>query len=142
VEVAVQQGDATQRQQQAQHLGQWLSKRLAMPVTLFDLHSQGFELVGGRLLPEAHGAGAQLMYQRADGERITVYVLRHAAPAPAAHEPDLRFEQVDGLELMVWYEAGAGCALVGRLPQAEMRQLADAMYAQAEAAAEGRPLPQ
>jgi anti-sigma factor RsiW len=138
VEVAVQQGDAAHRQQQSQHLGQWLSKRLAMPVTLFNLSAEGFELVGGRLLPEAQGsAGAQLMYQRADGERVTVYVLRHEAPPKAANEPDVRFEQVAGLDLMVWYEDGAGCALVGKLPRTEMRKLADVMYAQAEEAAEG-----
>jgi anti-sigma factor RsiW len=142
VEVSVQQGDAAQRQQQQQHLGQWLSKRLAMPVTLFNLQSEGFELVGGRLLPDASGPGAQLMYQRPDGERITVYVLRQQAPAKSAGEPDLKFEQVAGLDLMVWYEGGAACALVGKLPRAEMRKLADVMYAQVEDGVAGAPVRQ
>ena len=142
VEVSVQQGDAAQRQQQQQHLSQWLSKRLAMPVTLFNLRSEGFELVGGRLLPDTASPGAQLMYQRQDGQRVTVYVLRHEAPPKAANAPDVRIETVAGLAAMVWYEDGAGCALVGSLPRAQMSKLADVMYAQAEEAAEGQPVRQ
>jgi anti-sigma factor RsiW len=137
VEVSVQQGDAAQRQQQEQHLGQWLSKRLAMPVPLFNLRSEGFELVGGRLLPDASGPGAQLMYQRADGQRVTVYLLRRAAPPKAANSPDVHAEQVAGLEAMIWYEGGAACALVGSLPQVQMHKLADVLYAQAEDAMAG-----
>jgi anti-sigma factor RsiW len=48
---------------QEEHLSRWLTKRLDVPVKLFDLRAQGFELVGGRLLPDAAGPSAQLMYQ-------------------------------------------------------------------------------
>jgi anti-sigma factor RsiW len=48
---------------QEEHLSRWLTRRLDVPVKLFDLRDQGFELVGGRLLPDAAGPGAQLMYQ-------------------------------------------------------------------------------
>ena len=48
---------------QEEHLSRWLTKRLTVPVKLFDLRAQGFELVGGRLLPDAAGPSAQLMYQ-------------------------------------------------------------------------------
>ena len=48
---------------QEEHLSRWLTKRLDVPVKLFDLRAQGFELVGGRLLPDATGPSAQLMYQ-------------------------------------------------------------------------------
>lgn len=142
VEVSVQQGDAAQRQQQEQHLSQWLSKRLSTPVILFNLRSEGFELVGGRLLPDTPNPGAQLMYQRPDGQRVTVYVLRHEAPPKAANEPDVRTLQVAGLDAMVWYEGGAACALVGSLPRVQMNKLADVMYSQAEEAAEGNPVRQ
>jgi anti-sigma factor RsiW len=107
-------------------------------VILFNLRSEGFELVGGRLLPDTNGPGAQLMYQRPDGQRITVYVLRHEEPPRAANEPEVHTEQVAGLDLSVWYEGGAGCALVGSLPRVQMQKLADVMYAQAEEAAEGQ----
>ena len=45
-----------------------------MPVKLFDLRDHGFELVGGRLLPDGPGKSAQLMYQNAQGVRVTVYL--------------------------------------------------------------------
>ncbi len=49
---------------QEEHLSRWLTRRLNVPVKLFDLREQGFELVGGRLLPDVAGSpGAQLMYQ-------------------------------------------------------------------------------
>jgi hypothetical protein len=51
-----------------------LTRRLSVPVKLFDLRSEGFELVGGRLLPDANGPSAQLMYQDAMGQRVTVYL--------------------------------------------------------------------
>ncbi|MDD0837446.1 anti-sigma factor [Curvibacter sp. HBC61] len=59
---------------QQQHLVQWLSKRLGRPLTVPDLSSQGFALVGGRLLPGEHGARAQFMYQNPQGLRLTLYL--------------------------------------------------------------------
>src|SRR4051812_49332889 len=40
---------------QEEHLSRWLTRRLDVPVKLFDLRAQGYELVGGRLLPDASG---------------------------------------------------------------------------------------
>ena len=37
---------------QEEHLARWLTRRIDVPVKLFDLRDQGFELVGGRLLPD------------------------------------------------------------------------------------------
>ena len=45
------------------HLVQWLSKRLGRPLKVPVLSTQGFELVGGRLLPGDASARAQFMYQ-------------------------------------------------------------------------------
>ena len=47
VEVAVEGDEAAQRAQEA-HLSGWLTKRLDLPVKLFDLREQGYRLVGGR----------------------------------------------------------------------------------------------
>lgn len=55
VEVNVAEGSATEQRAQAQHLARWLSKRLDLPVRLYDLRPQGFESVGGRLLPDSSG---------------------------------------------------------------------------------------
>ena len=61
VEVAVAGKTPDESRAQEEHLSRWLTKRLGMPVKLFDLHAQGYELVGGRLLPDTVAPSAQLM---------------------------------------------------------------------------------
>lgn len=128
VEVNVAHGTATEQRAQEEHLSRWLGKRLDMPVPLFDLRAQGFELVGGRLLPDASGPSAQLMYQNSGGQRVTVY-LRKPEPGAAAA---FRFQRDGDLGLFYWVEDGFGCALVGKLPRAQLLALAEAVYKQAE----------
>ncbi|MBL8129585.1 MAG: anti-sigma factor, partial [Chloroflexia bacterium] len=59
---------------QEAHLVQWLSKRLGTPLKTPRFTEQGFDLVGGRLLPGERGPVAQFMYQDANGRRLTLYV--------------------------------------------------------------------
>ena len=42
---------------------QWLSRRLGKPLKVPVLAAQGYELMGGRLLPGDNGARAQFMFQ-------------------------------------------------------------------------------
>src|SRR5690349_9158492 len=70
-----------------QHLVQWLSKRLDRPLRVPDLSAQGYTLVGGRLLPGSEGARAQFMFERAGGDRLTLYV-GSLGPAPNASRAD------------------------------------------------------
>ena len=136
---------------QEEHLSRWLTKRLDVPVKLFDLRAQGFELVGGRLLPDAAGPSAQLMYQAVaakaadaqgpDGKRaepsakpvrVTVYLRKPDSATPAA----FRYEQQGELGLFYWVEGRSaeggpcGYALVGALPRARLLALAEAIYKQ------------
>jgi anti-sigma factor RsiW len=125
-----------------QHLSGWLTKRLDVPVKVFDLRAQGFELVGGRLLPDAAGPSAQLMYQAmaaagasaADAKplRVTVYLRKPDRATPAA----FRYEQQGELGLFYWVEGATaqggpcGYALVGALPREQLLALAEAIYKQ------------
>lgn len=128
---------------QEEHLSRWLTKRLAVPVHLFDLREQGFELVGGRLLPDAAGPSAQLMYQALPGvegeidpslkpARVTVYLRKPEASTPAA----FRYEQQGALGMFYWIEgdsahgAATGYALVGELPRERLLALAEAIHRQ------------
>jgi len=119
---------------QDNHLARWLTKRLDVPVKLFDLGPQGFELVGGRLLPDASGPSAQLMYQNAAGQRVTVYLRKpDTGPAdPAAVA--FRFDRQGALGLFYWVEGqgatATGYALVGELPREQLLALAEAIYEQ------------
>mgnify|MGYP001019980760 CR=1 FL=1 len=87
---------------------------------------EGFELVGGRLLPDGPGKSAQLMYQNAAGTRVTVYLRKPEAGADAA----FRYERHGELGLFYWVESGAGYALVGALPREDLLALAEAIYRQ------------
>ena len=110
-----------------EHLARWLTKRLTMPVKLFDLREQGFELVGGRLLPDGQTPSAQLMYQATGGkERVTVYLRKPEANTPAA----FRFERQGELSLFYWVDGATGYALVGSLPREQLLAMAESIYKQ------------
>lgn len=111
---------------QEEHLARWLTRRIAVPVKLFDLREYGFELVGGRLLPDGPGKSAQLMYQDAQGTRITVYLRKPDEGTDAA----FRYERQGELGLFYWVESGAGYALVGALPKEQLLALAQSIYRQ------------
>lgn len=111
---------------QEEHLSRWLTRRIDIPVKLFDLKAQGFELVGGRLLPDGPGKSAQLMYQDAEKRRVTVYLRKPEQGADTA----FRFEQQGKLGMFYWVEEGAGYALVGDLPRELLLALAKSIYDQ------------
>jgi len=114
---------------QQQHLVQWLSKRLGRPLKLPDLAAQGYDLVGGRLLPGDAGARAQFMYQNARGDRVTLYVGALDA-AKASGETAFRFTSENGASSFYWADQGFGYALAGKLPRPELLGLAEAVYKQ------------
>ena len=115
---------------QEEHLSRWLTRRIDIPVKLFDLRDEGFELMGGRLLPDAGGKSAQLMYESLDAatpkQRVTVYLRKPDAAAPTAFS----YRQQGELGQFYWVEAGAGYALVGTLPKERLLALAQAIYKQ------------
>jgi len=115
---------------QEEHLARWLTRRIDIPVKLFDLRDEGFELMGGRLLPDAGGKSAQLMYESIDPgapkQRVTVYLRKPDAAAPTAFS----YRQQGELGQFYWVEAGAGYALVGALPKERLLALAQAIYKQ------------
>lgn len=120
---------------QQEHLVQWLSKRLGRPLKLPDLSAQGFELVGGRLLPGEGGARAQFMFQAADGQRVTLYLgaVEAAAAAPASAPPAgaTAFQlSTEPLPSFYWVDQGFGYALSGELPRERLLALAQAVYRQ------------
>jgi anti-sigma factor RsiW len=121
---------------QEEHLSRWLTRRIEVPVKLFDLREQGFELVGGRLLPDGPGKSAQLMYQNAAGLRVTVYLRKPEQGAAAA----FRYERQGEVGLFYWVDEGCGYALVGALPRETLLGLSEAIYKQHPGALpEGQP---
>jgi anti-sigma factor RsiW len=114
---------------QQEHLVKWLSARLGRPLKVPDLGSEGYQLVGGRLLPGEGGARAQFMYQSGAGERITLYL--GALPATErSGETAFRFTSDGPDSGFYWVDQGFGYALAGRLPRARLLALAEAVYRQ------------
>lgn len=133
VEVSVAGPSASENRAQEEHLARWLTKRLGFEVKLFDLRDQGYELVGGRLLPDAAGPSAQLMYQArqpgANGAapaRVTVYLRK------PEERTDFSFRYERQGELSVFYcvEGGVGYALAGSVPREQLLALAESVYHQ------------
>ncbi len=110
-----------------EHLVNWLSKRLGAKLRAPLLTNEGYELVGGRLLPGDNGAVAQFMYQDAKGKRLTLYVSRLAAEN---RDTAFRFSQEDKVAVFYWIDGRLGYALSGELPKPELLEIATAVYRQ------------
>ena len=108
------------------HLVAWLSKRLGHALKPPDFAAHGFHLIGGRVLPESHGAAAQLMYEDAVGRRVTFYVARE----PGRSETAFRYTETGQAQGFWWIDEGLGCAVIGDLPREDLRAIAVAAYDQ------------
>jgi len=109
---------------QEEHLVTWLGKRLGKPLRAPRLTSRGYDLVGGRLLSDADGPAAQLMYQDAAGRRITLYVRPTRDPA----DTSFRFAHEGNVQAFYWRDNGLAWALTGELERAILSGIAEDVY--------------
>jgi anti-sigma factor RsiW len=99
----------------------WLSERLGVAVHAPDLQDLGFTLVGGRLLPAAGQAAAQLMYENPDAQRITLYIRAAWPTGPgAAHEGSIAFASEGGVSTVYWMQGTLAYALLGALDREQL----------------------
>lgn len=109
------------------HLVTWLSKRLGTALRVPNLESDGFRLVGGRLLPDARdGVAAQFMFESANGQRLTLFLRRDDQGTDTA----FRFAQQGKVSTFYWLDRGFGYALSGELPRESMLAIATSVYRQ------------
>jgi anti-sigma factor RsiW len=111
------------------HLVKWLSKRLGTQLKVPALAQEGYELLGGRLLPGRDGPVAQFMYQDANNKRLTVYVTgkEHKDPVTA-----FRFVQEGEVSVFYWVDQDCGYAISGEIGRPELSRLAQVIYRQLE----------
>jgi anti-sigma factor RsiW len=114
---------------QEEQLVAWLSKRLGTTVRPPKLGAQGYELIGGRLLPGNSGPVAQFMYQDANGQRLTLFVSTEHAGNP---ETAFRFAQEGAVKVFYWIDGPFGYALSGGIDKGELARLARTVYDQLE----------
>ena len=108
------------------HLLAWLSKRLGLTLVAPDLTADGFQLVGGRLLPAGHKSAAMFLYEDAKGNRISIYVTTEGAEKTWGVYDD----ESGGASAVYWLDKGWGCAVVGTLPEAQMIDVGKKAYRQ------------
>jgi anti-sigma factor RsiW len=109
--------------EESAHLTAWLSKRLNQPLHIPVI--SGHRLVGGRLLPSDYGPAAQLMYEDADGRRLTLYFCHAALP----EEAELELAQSGPLKALMWGGRGLAWAVVGELSPDQLKSLAQEIRA-------------
>lgn len=123
---------------QADHLVQWLSKRLGAQLYTPVLRDYGWKLVGGRLLPASDDpsvggalARAQFMYENDAGERFTLYVSTGASSpeAPVAFRLTRRVEGGQTTRSLYWIDGRLAYALSGNFDEKRLRVLADLVHA-------------
>jgi len=110
----------------ADHLTQWLSKRLGHPIKAPDFAASGFRLMGGRLLPSDSGPAALFMYEDDLGRRVTLYV----TPGAKGGETAFRFIESGTTQSFYWIDGELSCAVTGDIPREVLRQIAVAAYDQ------------
>lgn len=106
------------------HLVAWLSKRLGAPVRAPRLTSAGFDLVGGRLLPDGGAPAAQFMYEDTAGRRLTLYARTDRRDGDTA----FRFLSDQGELAFYWIDGPLAYALIGKLSRDDLLPLARIVY--------------
>ena len=109
------------------HLVAWLSRRLDAPLKVPDLSSEGYPLIGGRLLPDdTGGVAAQFMFESSRGQRLTLFMRRD----PRSTDTAFRYARQGDIGSFYWIDHGFGYALSGELSRDAMLSVATAVYRQ------------
>lgn len=111
------------------HLLAWLSKRLGYALSVPDLGTAGYRLVGGRLLPDQRGEpAAQFMFEDSTGNRLVLYIARSSTSRWTA----FRYVQEGEVAAFYWYDGDIGYALVGPADRERLLTLARLVHEQLE----------
>ncbi len=109
------------------HLVQWLSRRLGKPLAAPDLSAQGYELVGGRLLPTGgEGPAAMFMYGDKAGNRLTLYARTDSADRLAG----FRFERQGEVSAFSWTDRDLAYVVTAKAERPQLLGVAEAVYKQ------------
>jgi anti-sigma factor RsiW len=104
----------------------WLAKRMQVEVAIPKFEAQGLVLLGGRLLPGRERPNCQLMYERADGKRIAVFMTRERG----TELQTMSFDKRGATELAYWSTGVFSIVIAGATSAEEMRAIAEAARAQ------------
>lgn len=108
------------------YLTGWLSKRTGLKLVAPDLTRNGFQLLGGRLVPADGSTAALMLYADEQGNRISVYVTTEGGERSKGTVALAS----GGPEAIYWQDKGYGCVIVGTLPPEMLGVVAKDAYKQ------------
>ncbi|UHS61300.1 anti-sigma factor [Agrobacterium vaccinii] len=107
-------------------LRQFAVATLGRSVAIPDLSKAGYRVMGGRIIPTAHGPGLMLMYDDDKGSRLVMLTrpmnVDQNKPMVASSTGDVRGWS--------WAKNGMGYSLVGSMPHEDLHPIADAVRSQ------------
>lgn len=103
------------------HLNSWLSKRLAHDFIAPDLREHGLKLIGGRLHADSGHPAALCMYERDDGERVTIDVRAQSKPAKPQ---GFNTVQDRGFKIVHWADQDLAYAITGKIDLGKLQSVA------------------
>ncbi len=98
----------------------WFETHLGEGAVIPELDALGFGLVGGRLLADADGAMAQLVYENGKGDRVSLVF----GPRPVPGGTDLKLVHVGKRYASYWREGNFAWAVVEDSPGADISAVA------------------
>jgi anti-sigma factor RsiW len=122
---------AVEARADAPNLMRWLSNRITTPIDAPNLTAQGFTFIGGRLLPGDYDGkdpspAAQLMYENASAQRVTLYI----TAALPDHKTVWQFETRNGVAAYYWSNDLVTCTIVSDLPETDVKLLGKKVFEQ------------
>jgi len=109
----------------------WLTERLGATVHVPRLQELGFTLVGGRLLPAGSKPAAQLMYEDAQAQRMTLYIRERWKPSGSGQpERSVSYATEDQIGLVYWVEGPFAYGLIGAMDREQLFATAETVQQQ------------
>jgi anti-sigma factor RsiW len=108
------------------YLENWLSKRTGLKLVAPDLTAEGFELLGGRVLPAEQRPAALLVYKNQAGRQVSIYVTAEGE----AKTKGTYTQAAGGPTAIYWLDKDYGCAIVSSLPEEQLSKVARSAWRQ------------
>lgn len=102
------------------------SETIGGPARVPDLSASGFRLMGGRVVPTAHGPGFMWMYDDDKGTRLVMMTRRMEVDKDST----MREAKKGNVNAWTWSQAGIGYSMVSAKSAPELKSIADAAKAQ------------
>jgi anti-sigma factor RsiW len=110
------------------HLVTWLSKRIGAPLRLPDLTSEGYTLLGGRLMTAEDRPAAQLMYEDGEKHRIAIFL----ASNPGGRDTAFLVTKKGPVTACYWLNEHLGFVITGETSRDKLMSVANDVYRQFE----------